>query len=152
MNKFQEIREELRLVLTGHSGFVDSLLPPIMFVLVNTIGNLQVALWTALGFALVIVIYRLFKRQSFLYAFGGVTGVAIAALTASVLGRAEGYFIPSIISGGFSVFLCVVSILIKRPMVAYTSFVTRRWPLKWYWHPKVRPAYNEVTWVWFIFF
>ena len=152
MNKFQEIREELRIVLTGRSGFVDTLIPPIMFVLVNTFFNLQVALWAALGFALVVVIYRLLNRQSFLYAFGGAAGVAIAAFTASLLGRVQGFFVPSIVSGGFSVFLCVFSILIKRPLVAYTSFVTRRWPLKWYWHPKVRPAYNEVTWIWFIFF
>lgn len=131
---------------------MDTLLPPLVFVLANTIINFQIALWTALGCALVIVIYRLLKRQSFLYAFGGTIGVAVAAFAASLLGRAEGFFVPSIVSGGFTILLCVVSVLIKRPIVAYSSFITRRWPLKWYWHPKVRPAYNEVTWIWFIFF
>ena len=99
MNKFQEIREELRMVLTGRSGFVDTLIPQIMFVLVNTFFNLQVALWAALGFALVIVIYRLLNRQSFLYAFGGAAGVAIAAFTASLLGRVQGFFVQSICNG-----------------------------------------------------
>ncbi len=28
----------------------------------------------------------------------------------------------------------------------------RRWPLAWYWHPQVRPAYSEVTWLWAVFF
>jgi hypothetical protein len=36
--------------------------------------------------------------------------------------------------------------------VALTSFVARRWPLAWYWHPRVRPAYNEVTLAWALFF
>jgi hypothetical protein len=37
-------------------------------------------------------------------------------------------------------------------MVAWTSFITRRWPLEWYWHPRVRPAYSEVTIAWTLFF
>jgi hypothetical protein len=37
-------------------------------------------------------------------------------------------------------------------MVAWTSYLTRRWPLGWYWHPQVRPAYSEVTLAWAFFF
>jgi hypothetical protein len=37
-------------------------------------------------------------------------------------------------------------------MVAWTSMLVRRWPAKWYWHARVRPAYTEVTWVWLGFF
>jgi hypothetical protein len=36
--------------------------------------------------------------------------------------------------------------------VAWTSYIARRWPLDWYWHPQVRPAYSEVTWLWVAFF
>jgi hypothetical protein len=52
----------------------------------------------------------------------------------------------------FTVLLCLLSVLAGRPMVAWTSYITRRWPLDWYWHPKVRPAYSEVTWLWVVFF
>jgi hypothetical protein len=45
-----------------------------------------------------------------------------------------------------------VSVIAGRPLVAWTSYVARRWPLDWYWHPKVRPAYNEVTLAWTVFF
>jgi hypothetical protein len=37
-------------------------------------------------------------------------------------------------------------------MVAWTSYLARRWPLDWYWHEKVRPAYTEVTLAWILFF
>jgi len=30
--------------------------------------------------------------------------------------------------------------------------VARGWPWDWYWHPQVRPAYNEVTLAWAVFF
>jgi hypothetical protein len=50
------------------------------------------------------------------------------------------------------VLLAIVSLMIRRPMAAWTSFIARRWPIDWYWHPRVRPAYSEVTFVWALFF
>jgi hypothetical protein len=152
MDKLREIVEELRMVLAGRSGFLDSLLPPVFFVFINLLWGVQVAIWASLGLAAAIAVYRLLRRQSLWYALGGAGAVALAALIALLLGRAEGFFLPTIISGAFTVLLCLVSVLVGRPIVALTSFVTRRWPLKWYWHPKVRPAYSEVTWMWVVFF
>jgi hypothetical protein len=152
MEKVREILEELRMVLAGRSDLLDSILPPLLFVLLNAIWGLQVAIWASLGLAILIAFFRLFRRQSLLYALGGAGGVAFAAAIAYLLGRAEGFFLPSIVSGAFTVLLCLVSVLVGRPIVAYTSFVARRWPLGWYWHPKVRPAYSEVTWLWIVFF
>jgi hypothetical protein len=48
--------------------------------------------------------------------------------------------------------LAILSLVIRRPMVAWTSCIARRWPINWYWHPQVRPAYSEVTFAWAIFF
>ncbi len=152
MDKVREILEELRLVLAGRSSFLDSLLPPLFFVLLNAIWGMQVAIWASLGLSVVIAIYRLFKRQSLLYALGGAGGVALAALIAQLLGRSEGFFLPGIVTGGLTLLLCLVSVLVGRPIVAWTSYIARRWPLDWYWHPRVRPAYSEVTWLWVLVF
>jgi hypothetical protein len=140
------------LVLAGRSKILDTILPPLFFVLLNAIWGMQVAIWASLGLAVLIAIYRLLRRQSLLYALGGAGGVALAAAVAYLLGSAEGFFLPTIITGGFTFLLALVSVLVGRPMVAYTSYVARRWPLDWYWHPKVRPAYSEVTWMWVVFF
>ena len=152
MDKLSEIVEELRMVLAGRSSFLDSLLPPLLFVLLSAIWGMQVAIWASLGLAVVIAIFRLFKRQSLLYGLGGAGGVALAAAVAYLLGRAEGFFLPTIITGAITVLLCLVSVLVGQPIVAFTSFVARRWPLDWYWHPEVRPAYSEVTWMWVVFY
>jgi len=152
MDKLGEILEELRMVLAGRSNFLDSLLPPLFFVLFNAIWGVQAAVWASLGLAAVIAIYRLFRRQSVLYALGGAGGVALAAAIAYFLGRAEGFFLPTMISGAITVLVCLVSVVVGRPAVAFTSVIARRWPLDWYWHPKVRPAYSEVTWLWVVFF
>jgi hypothetical protein len=102
--------------------------------------------------AVLIGIFRLLRKEPLRYAFGGAGGVLLAGLLARFVGGAQGYYLPGIISGAFTAVICVVSVLFKRPLVAWTSYVTRRWPLAWYWHPQIRPAYSEVTMVWAVFF
>jgi len=62
------------------------------------------------------------------------------------------YLLPGLISGSVTLFLTILSLVIRRPMVAWTSYLARRWPLEWYWHPLVMPAYSEVTFAWAVFF
>jgi hypothetical protein len=86
------------------------------------------------------------------YAGIGMAGVVVAAGLSWSLGRAEAYFLPGIVSNAFTILLCLVSVVVRRPMVALTSHLARRWPARWYRHPKVRPAYDEVTLAWATFF
>ncbi|MGB3703269.1 MAG: DUF3159 domain-containing protein [Anaerolineales bacterium] len=152
MDRSGEIAAELRAVVFGRRKWLDSLLPPVIFILLNAASSLEIALVGALLVALSIGTYRLIKHQPWSYALGGVGGVILAGLIARFVGGAEGYFLPGIISGAFTALLCLISVFIRRPLVAWTSYLTRRWPLEWYWHPKVRPAYSEVTIAWAAFF
>ncbi len=152
MSKSGELIAELREVVFGRNRWFDSLFPPITFIILNLVTRFEIALFGALFVALSLGTYRLFLRQPWRYALGGVGGVILAGFIAQTLGRAEGYFLPGILSGALTTLLCLVSVFLGRPLVAWTSFITRRWPVKWYWHPKVRPAYSEVTIVWAVFF
>lgn len=151
-SKVRELTEEFRLVFTGRSNLIDSIVPPVIFLIVNALLGFEYAMWTSLAIALLITVFRLSKRQPLRYAFGGIGGVVLAIAIAQLLGRAEGYFLPGILTGGLTVIGCLVSVIAGRPLVAWTSYIARRWPLAWYWHPKVRPAYNEVTLAWAVFF
>jgi hypothetical protein len=152
MSKLVEIGQELRAVLAGRGNLVDAVVPPLIFVLLNALLGFPYALWGALAVALSFTILRFARGQNWRYALGGLGGVLVAVLLARLLGRAEGYFIPSILSSAGTVLLCLVSVVAGRPLVAWTSFLTRRWPLEWYWHPRVCPAYSEVTWAWSVYF
>jgi hypothetical protein len=147
-DKFHEIVQEFRSVVLGRSNVVDSLLPPLLFVVLSALLGLEAAQWGALALALLFTSVRLVRRQSLQYALGGLFGSVLAVSIARLLGRAEGYFLPGIISGMGTILLAVVSLLVRRPMVAWTSYIARRWPQDWYWHPRVRPAYDEVTLMW----
>lgn len=152
MGRSRELLDELRTVLVGRSGWLDSLLPPILFIILNAFFGFPTSIWGSLVVAIIIFVYRVIRRQALRYALGGIAGVALSGLIAWLVGGAEGYFLPGIISGAFTVALCLGSVILKRPLVAWTSFITRRWPIEWYWHPRVRPAYSEVTIAWGLFF
>jgi hypothetical protein len=151
-DKLGELVEEFRTVFTGRSNLVDSILPPIIFLIINALLGFDYAMGGSFIVALMITIARLYRRQPLTYAFGGIGGVVLAILIAKRLGRAEGYFLPNIITGALTVIFAVASVVAGRPLVAWTSYIARRWPLDWYWHPKIRPAYSEVTLAWALFF
>ncbi len=153
MHKLNELLGEFRSVFSGKVfRILESLLPLVVFLIVNPLLGLNPALWAALALAGTFAFYRLIQRQSLVYAFGGLGSVLLALVFVQLSGSGAGFFIPGLISGAVTVALCVVTVMLNRPMVAWTSYLTRRWPLGWYWHPQVLPAYNEVTILWAVAF
>jgi hypothetical protein len=152
LSRWQEIKAEFRTVFAGRSQIIDSLIPPLIFLILNATIGFNLALWIALGSALLVGIWRAIQRQQLSYALAGVGGVLVAVIVARFLGRAEGFFLPGLVSGSLTAGLCLLSLIARRPLAAWSSHLARRWPLAWYWHPQVRPAYSEVTLAWTIFF
>ena len=150
-SKSRELLEEFRSV-TGKVGLLDTILPPILFLVLNNFASFQIAMIGSLAMAIVIGILRLLRKQSLVYALAGIGSVGLAIAVAFLFGRSEGYFLPGIVNGGITLALALVSLIVGKPMVAWTSYLARRWPLEWYWHPQVRPAYTEVTMAWTLFF
>jgi hypothetical protein len=153
VTRFQELKEELMGVLSGRgSRLLDSFAPVLVFLILTSLSELNIAIYAALGLAAFLSLLRILRRESLVYALGGLGGVGLAAVFALLSGSGRGFFLPGLLSGTVTVVLCVVSVAVNRPVVAWTSYVTRRWPLDWYWHPRVLPAYNEVTIVWGVAF
>jgi hypothetical protein len=151
LDKARELLGELRAVV-GRVGLLDMVLPPVLFLLLNGFVGFNAAMISALGTAFLIAVLRLRRKQSLIFSLAGIASVGLAIVLAHLLGRSEGYFLPGIVNGLLMITLALVSLVIGKPMVAWTSYLARRWPLDWYWHPLVRPAYSEVTLVWIAFF
>lgn len=148
----RELADEFRLVLGKRAGILDAALPPLFFLIANLLFGLNLALLTAVLTALGFVFLRAFKRQPL---GGALLGLGLSLLTAwltSRSGRAQDAFLPDLANALLTTGGLALSILIKRPAVAFTSALTRGWPLGWYWHPRVRPAYAWVTGMWVVFF
>lgn len=103
--------------LGGLSGLVYSTLPVIVFVPANSYFGLGVALWSALGVAAAVLVWRLIQRSPLQPAISGFFGVGICAFIAYRTGDAKGYFLfgiyTSLVYGG----AFVLSVLARWPLV-----------------------------------
>ena len=139
-------------MMTGRGGLLAATLPPVIFLVVNSLAGFILAAYASLGSALLVGALRLIKGQSLLDALGGLGGAVLAIVAVRVLDRADAYFLPGFATGLLTAVVCGLSVLLRRPLVAWTSHLVRRWPRDWYWHPQVRPAYSEVTLAWAVFY
>lgn len=149
-SKLQELLDEFRNVLGNR--MLDIILPPTLFLLVNGLWGLTAAMVASLVLALLLGVVRWRRGDPLRYALIGAGSILLAIGLVWVLGRAKGYFLPGLISDTLTVALCLVSLAAGRPLTAWSSFLARRWPLGWYWHKRVRPAYIETTILWTLFF
>lgn len=147
----KELLEEFKSVFSGSHALLDSVLPPLLFLIINAIFGFQAAMISALVIGAGITGIRISRGQKIWYALGGIGAAGLAIGLRYLLDSTTAFFLPTLINGGLTTFVLLTSILVKRPAVAFTSALTRRWPLEWYWHPKVRPAYSEVTAIWVFF-
>jgi hypothetical protein len=152
MQKTRELFDEFKNVVLGKNNLVDVILPTLVFLVLDALGGFNAALWGSLVVAAGFTIFRVWKKQSPVYALVGLVLAAFATLTAFLAQTPQVAFLPGILTNALTVLAAVASNLAGRPLVAFTSHLTRGWALNWYWHPRVRPAYSEVTWLWALFF
>lgn len=103
----------------GVSGLIYSSLPVLAFVPVSSAFGLTAAIFSALGVAAVILVWRLVRRESTQPAISGFIGVGVCALIAYVMGESKGYFLLGIWSSLVWASVFGVSVLIRRPVVGY---------------------------------
>ncbi|MBN2850966.1 MAG: DUF3159 domain-containing protein, partial [Erysipelotrichaceae bacterium] len=138
--KGNEILEELKSVFLGKT--LDAILPPLVFAVVNGIFGLPYAILGSILLSLTFGILRISRKQNWIYAFGGLVTISLAASFAYLANNAANYFIPGIVGNAFILALALFSLAIDRPMAAYASHLTRGWRLDWFWRKDVKPAYR----------
>lgn len=148
----EELFQELKRVLGSRVPLVDVIAPPVTFTVLNGPLAFPLALATSLSLGSILALYRLIKGQSLGYAGGGLLVMALSAALSLLTQTAAGYYLPGVITSGLTFTLAGFSLCIQRPLAAWTSHLTRNWPLPWYWHPRIRPAYREVTILWSVYF
>lgn len=152
MSRIRELADEFRTVFTGRGNLFDSVVPLLVFLVANAVLGFEYSALLAVVTAAAIAAVRLTRHQPWAYALGGLGAVVLAFLATWWLGRAGAYFLPAMASGAVTAAVCAISVLVRRPVAALTSHLTRGWPIKWYWHTSVRPAYAEVSVAWAFLF
>jgi hypothetical protein len=150
--KATEVRQELALIARGGRRFFDAVLPFALFLLLLKPAGTAAAAGVSFSCGLALSVYRIFRGASPLFSLAGLLVLGIGAVPAVRSGKAGDFLLPNVGTNFMLFLLCLVSLPLRRPLVAWTSYFARRYPLAWYWHPSVRPAYTEVTILWALFF
>lgn len=150
MEKFNEWLEQLQLVFRNKT--IDALFPPLIFFLVYRFSTLEIAAGLTLVYIVCLIGYRVLKKHTMKYVFVGTGGVLLSIGFSALSGDAIHYYLPGLISTGLIVFGTLISLIIKKPLAALASHITRGWPIQWYLRDDIRPAYRNVTILWAVYF
>jgi Protein of unknown function (DUF3159) len=117
--RYRTSGERVMAQLGGVRGLIYSSLPVLVFMAASRVLGLLVAVGAALGVAVLILLWRLVRRESAQPAVSGFIGVAVCAVIAYVLGESKGYFLLGIWASLFWALVFALSVLIRRPVVGY---------------------------------
>lgn len=101
----------------GLSGLVSSTLPVLVLVPINSKFGLGPALGAALGVAVLILIWRLVRKENVQPVISGFFGVAICAAIAWFMGDAKGYFAYGIWYSLVAGIVFIISVFVRWPLV-----------------------------------
>lgn len=144
--------ERLLAQAGGVSGLIYSSLPVLTFVVASSVAGLLAAIGSALVVAALILLWRLFRRDSLQPALSGFFGVAVCALIAYLVGQSKGYFLLGIWMSLFWAIVFGVSIVIRRPVAGFLwSWATGR-DNGWRAVPRAVYAFDIATLCWTVVF
>ena len=153
----KEIKDDSELLtsaLGGWSGVIDSGLPFIVFTIAYLVTdrNLETTLYASVGTAAVLAILRLARRQSLQQVFSGLIGIGIAAFIAKRTGNADNFFLPGILTNAAYATACLISILVKRPLLGYVIEAMRGNDTSWTNDAVKHKLFSSITWLWTLVF
>jgi hypothetical protein len=113
----ETFRQQLIAGIGGWSGALITAIPTAVFIVVNVTSSLRVAIFAAVGSALLLTGYRLARKQPVQQALSGLFGVVVAAVIAARTGQARGFFLLGIWTSFAYAVPFAVSMVVRRPLV-----------------------------------
>lgn len=152
-----EIKDDSALLasaLGGWSGAIDSGLPFVVFTVAYLVTDrdLETTLYASVGTAAVLALLRLLRRQSLQQVFSGLIGIAIAAFLAQRTGNADNFFLPGIITNAVYAAVCIISIVVHKPLLGYVIEAMRGRDMSWVKDPVAHRLFSTITWLWALIF
>lgn len=146
--------------LGGKRGLIDSGLPAVVFVLVNSVvqafssrdAALNAALASAVGVGVLVIVLRLVRKETLQQAISGFLGLAIAVFFARRSGEARGFFLPGIFINIAYGLVFLGSALIGRPLVGAIYAAIDGLDKRWREDPRLKRIFAVTTVGWSLVF
>jgi hypothetical protein len=157
---FPSMSEQISEQLGGVRGLIESSIPVLAFVLLNVLLGDNVAglakttalYWAiggAVGTAVLIGAYRLFRKEPVRHAVNGIFGIAIGAFLAYRTGDAKDFYLPGILITLAQVAVFVVSVVVRRPIIGYVwGVLANGGKQDWFDNPRLFRTFQWLTLVW----
>ena len=129
-------------------GIVDSLVGPLLFLVLYRLWGLDASLIGAGAASLALVGVRKLRREDPTTAWYGVVGVGIGVALAKATGSSDGYFLPKVVSNVLYGVAFLVSVLIGKPLIGVAWAFFHRQPLEWGYRAEVRRVFSALTLMW----
>lgn len=136
----------------GWQGLVSTTLPIVVLVPVNSRWGLGPALVAALSVALVILVWRIARKETIQPAISGFIGVAFCAAIAWYTGDAKGYFLYGIWASLVFAVIALISVLFKWPVVGVIWKGINGEDMAWQKVTPARRAFAIATLGWVVIF
>ncbi len=153
----EDVRAEALLLeraMGGWRGMIDSGAPTAVFVVayIVTSRDLQSSIIAAIAAGVLIVIWRLIRREPLGQVAAGFVGLAISAWWASRNDNASDIYIPGMLTnlGYGAAFL--VSILVRWPLLGIAMGFLTGEGTAWRRDPVLRRTYAAASWIWVALF
>jgi hypothetical protein len=140
--------DRIRETMFTTQGIVDTLVGPLVFLVLFKTAGLNAAVIGAGVAALTVVGLRRMRGQPLTSAWYGVMGVALGAVLAKVTGSGNGYFLPKVASNILYGTGFLVSVLIGKPLIGVAWAFFHRQPLAWGYRAEVRRVFSALTLMW----
>ena len=146
--------------LGGKRGLIDSGLPAVVFVLVNSVVQAFDDRSTALNAAIVasivsgvaIVVLRLVRKETLQQAISGFLGLAVAVYFARRSGEARGFFLPGIFINIAYGLAFAGSAVLGRPVVGYVYGALEGLDARWRADARLRRTFAVASVGWSLVF
>lgn len=153
----QELSQDssiLMKALGGWQGMIDASLPTAAFLISFTITKeLKNSVYVAVGIAAALAGWRVIQRKSLQQITSGLLGLAISAYLATKTGKSENFFVVGILQNTGYFLICLVSILIRKPIVGYIISTLRgQSATAWLRDKDLKATYSAITWLWVLVF
>jgi hypothetical protein len=146
--------------LGGKRGLLDSGLPAVVFVFVNSVvmaltdrdTALNAALVSAVATGVAVIALRLVRRETLQQAVSGFLGLAVAVFFARRSGEARGFFLPGIFINIAYGLVFLGSAVIGRPVVGAIYAAVDGLDKRWRADPRLRRIFAMASVGWALVF
>jgi hypothetical protein len=132
----------------GVQGIVASVVPVVVFIVVNVLFSLQPALIAAIAAGVLIAVWRIARKQPLQPAVSGLLGVGVAAFVAYQTGEARGFYLPGLVFSAAATLAFLVSVLARWPLAGVIWHGINGHGQEWRKDPRLLRAYMFASLLW----